>query len=62
MGNLPATERNTFSSGSAIGWVHCNILSNIGDFCLRIAQASITSEDVQLFQGGFSHRIWSCNL
>lgn len=62
MGNLPATERNPFSCGYVIGWFHSNTLSNIGDFCLRIVLASITSEDVQLFQRGFSHRIWSFNL
>jgi len=62
MGNLPAAERNPFSCGSVLGWVHCNTLSNIGDFCLRIVLASIALEDVQIFQRGFSHRIWSSNL
>jgi hypothetical protein len=55
MGNLPATERNPVSCGSVIGWLYCNTVSNIGDICLRIVLAPTTSDDLELFQRGFSH-------
>jgi len=50
MGNLPVKERNPFFCSYVIGWFHCNTLYNIGDLCLRIVLASITSEDVKLFK------------